>query len=201
MVNPRYLPAETRRAETVEAVVALAAEQDPGEITTAAIAKRMGLTQGALFRHFPSKDAILAAVMAWVAERLLARVDAAIEGAGSPLAAMEAAFLAHASFVSEHPGVPRMLFGELQRNQDTPAKKLVRTLLEHYGQRLALLVERGRQQGEIDPDIDTHVAVSGFIGTLQGLVLQSLLSAEPLRIRTQAPAAFALYRRGIGSRP
>ena len=201
MVNPRYLPAETRRAETVEAVVALAAEQNPGEITTAAIAKRLGLTQGALFRHFPSKDAILEAVMGWVAERLLARVDAAIEGAGSPLAAMEAAFLAHASFVSEHPGVPRMLFGELQRNQDTPAKKLVRTLLEHYGQRLARLVEQGRQQGEIDPGIDTHVAVSGFIGTLQGLVLQSLLSAEPARIRTQAPAAFALYRRGIGSRP
>ncbi|HEY9142904.1 MAG TPA: TetR/AcrR family transcriptional regulator [Arenimonas sp.] len=201
MVNPRYLPAETRRAETVEAVVALAAEQNPGEITTAAIAKRLGLTQGALFRHFPSKDAILEAVMGWVAERLLARVDAAIEGAGSPLAAMEAAFLAHASFVSEHPGVPRMLFGELQRNQDTPAKKLVRTLLEHYGQRLARLVEQGRQQGEIDPGIDTQVAVSGFIGTLQGLVLQSLLSAEPSRIRTQAPAAFALYRRGIGSRP
>ena len=201
MVNPRYLPAETRRAETVEAVVALAAEQNPGEITTAAIAKRLGLTQGALFRHFPSKDAILEAVMGWVADRLMARVDAAIESAGSPLAAMEAAFLAHAGFVSEHPGVPRMLFGELQRDQNTPAKTLVRTLLERYGQRLARLVEQGRRTGEIDPGIDTQVAVSGFIGTLQGLVLQSLLSGEPARIRSQAPAAFALYRRGIESRP
>ena len=61
--NIKHLPADERRAVTVEAVIALAAEQNPGEITTAAIAKRMGLTQGALFRHFPSKDAILQAVM------------------------------------------------------------------------------------------------------------------------------------------
>lgn len=76
----KKLPAEERRAVTVEAVVALAAEQNPNAITTAAIAKRMGLTQGALFRHFPNKDAILQAVIEWVAERLLARVDKAVQG-------------------------------------------------------------------------------------------------------------------------
>ena len=57
-MRAKPLPAETRRAVTVEAVIELAAERDPGEITTAAIASHMKLTQGALFRHFPSKDAI-----------------------------------------------------------------------------------------------------------------------------------------------
>ena len=73
--HPKHLPADERRAATVETVVKLAAEQNPSDITTTAIAQRMGLTQGALFRHFPTKDSILEAVMAWVAERLLARVD------------------------------------------------------------------------------------------------------------------------------
>jgi len=53
--RPQYLPAEARRAATVQAVVDLAAEQNPAEITTTAIADRMGLTQGALFRHFPEQ--------------------------------------------------------------------------------------------------------------------------------------------------
>ena len=61
-VKPRNLPADQRRAVTVEAVVELTGKQNPGDITTAAIAKRMNLTQGALFRHFPSKDAIWQAV-------------------------------------------------------------------------------------------------------------------------------------------
>ena len=49
-IRVKNLPAEERRAVTVGAVVALAAEQNPNDITTAAIAKRMGLTQGALDR-------------------------------------------------------------------------------------------------------------------------------------------------------
>ena len=68
--HSKHLPAEERRAATVEAVVELAAEQNPSDITTTAIAQRMGLTQGALFRHFPTKDASLESVMDWVAERL-----------------------------------------------------------------------------------------------------------------------------------
>ena len=64
--RPQYLSAEERRAATVQAVVDLAAEQNPAEITTTAIADRMGLTQGALFRHFPTKESILEAMMSWV---------------------------------------------------------------------------------------------------------------------------------------
>ena len=81
--HPRHLPADERRAVTVEAVVQLAAEQNPSEITTTAIAKHMGVTQGALFKHFPTKDAILQAVMEWVAERLIARTDKAAQAAAS----------------------------------------------------------------------------------------------------------------------
>ena len=92
----KYLPADERRAATVEAVIQLAATQNPSDITTAAIAGHMHLTQGALFRHFPSKDAILQAVMEWVAEQLLARVERAAQHAPTPLAALEAMFLAHA---------------------------------------------------------------------------------------------------------
>jgi hypothetical protein len=50
--------------------------------------------------------------MTWVAERLLSRVDKAAQNITSPLAALEAVFMAHIDFVSEHPGVPRMLFGD-----------------------------------------------------------------------------------------
>src|SRR3989344_2031393 len=86
--HPKHLPADERRAATVEAVINLAAEQNPSDITTTAIAQRMGLTQGALFRHFPTKDAILEAVMTWGAERLLSRVDRAAQNVTSPLAAL-----------------------------------------------------------------------------------------------------------------
>ena len=186
---------------TVAAVLDLAATQNPTEITTAVIAQRIGLTHGALFRHFPDKDAIWAAVMAWVAARLLDRIDRSAADLASPLAAMQAMFMSHVEFVCEHPGVPRMLFGELQRAKSTPAKRLVQTLLQHYRERLQRLMAAGIAAGELAPTLDTDAAASLFIGTVQGLVMQSLLAGDVERMRLDAPRVFAIYRRGIGSTP
>lgn len=195
--HPKHLPADERRVATIEAVVDLATEQNPSDITTTAIAQRMGLTQGALFRHFPNKDAILQAVMSWVTERLLARVDKAAEGATSPLAALEAIFKTHIDFVAEHPGVPRMLFGELQRPGESLPKKMVQTLTRQYGERLRRLLEAGKARGELYSELDVDAAAVLFIGTIQGLVMQSLLAGDVARIRRDAPGVFAVYHRGI----
>ncbi|CBL46708.1 Transcriptional regulator [gamma proteobacterium HdN1] len=195
--HSKHLPAEERRAATVEAVVELAAEQNPSDITTTAIAQRMGLTQGALFRHFPTKDAILESVMGWVAERLLARVDKAAASAASPMAALEAMFMAHIDFVAEHPGVPRMLFGELQRPGDTLPKKMVKTLVRRYRERLQHLLETGKTQGELHAQLDIEAASVSFIGSIQGLVMQSLLAGDVTHMRRDALGVFAIYRRGI----
>lgn len=197
--HPKHLPAEERRAVTVESVVELAATQNPSEITTTAIAKHMGVTQGALFKHFPNKDAILQAVMEWVADRLLLRVESAASSVSSPVAAIEAMFMAHVEFVVEHPGVPRMLFGELQRAELTAPKRIAQTLIRRYSERLRHLLEEGRAAGELLDTLDTEAAATLFIGTLQGLVMQSLLAGDVQRVRRDAPRVFAIYRRGIGS--
>jgi AcrR family transcriptional regulator len=197
--HPKHLPADERRAITVESVVALAGSQNPSEITTAAIAKHMSLTQGALFRHFPNKEAIWKAVMNWVAERLLTQIDRSAEGIESPLAAMEAMFMSHIEFVTKYPGVPRIIFGELQRSEVTPAKAIVQAMIRRYGERLQHLIEKGKTCGEMSPSLDNKAAITLFIGTIQGLVMQSLLAGDEGRIRREAPAVLAIYLRGIRS--
>lgn len=184
---------------TIEAVIELSGTKNPSEITTAAIAKHMNLTQGAVFRHFPSKEAIWQAVMEWVADRLLARIDRAASDMASPVAAMEAMFLTHVEFVVEHPGVPRMLFGELQRAESTPAKRMAQTLIKRYGERLHQLIEKGKSKGDLPVSLDAEAAATLFIGTVQGLVMQSMLAGDMERMRRDAPRVFAIYRRGIVS--
>ncbi len=197
--RPGNLPAEERRNATVEAVITLAASANPGDITTAAIAKHMNLTQGAVFRHFPDKQAIWLAVMRWVSDNLMARLDAASEGIASPLEAMQAMFLAHVAFVAEHPGAPRMLFGELQGAEQTPAKLLAQTMMKDYAERLHDLIKVGKARGELDAALDGAAAATLFIGTIQGLVMQSLMSGETARMRADAPRVFAIFRRGIAA--
>lgn len=198
-MQPKYLSAGERRMRTVEAVVALAGTQNPSDITTAAIAREMSVTQGALFRHFASKDAIWQAVMEWVADRLLDRIDRAAAPSGSPLAALHAIFMSHIEFVIEHPGVPRMMFGELQRAEPTPAKKVAHTLMKRYAERLAHKLDEAKAGGEIRNDTDTQAAAILFIGMIQGLVMQSMLAGNLRAARANAPGVIEIYSRGLAA--
>lgn len=195
--KPKKIPAEERRNITVEAVIDLAGSSNPDSITTAAIAKHMKLTQGAIFRHFPNKDAIWKAVMNWVAKNLMARIDRAARDITSPTGKMEAMFLAHIAFVADHPGAPRMLFGELQGARQTPAKRLAQSMMKQYGARLRDMIASGKECGEFREDLDIEAAATLFIGTIQGLVMQSLISGDMGQMRADAPRVFTIYLRGI----
>jgi len=195
------LSSDERKQMTVMTVIALAADTNPADITTTTIAERMRMTQGALFRHFATKDDIWVAVMEWVAVHLLARVDEAAQRETSPGKALEAVFMSHVDFVSRHPGIPRILFSELQRPGDTPGKRVVRVLMGQYGDRLKTIIKRGKTKKEFAPGIDDQAAVGMFIGSIQGLVMQSLMAGNIRRIRDGAPGVLALYLRGIKRTP
>lgn len=191
------LPTEARRAEIVAAVLHLAATQSPAHITTGDIAGELGFTQGAVFRHFPSKDAIWLAVLEWVDTELIAALERAAQEGRTPLDGLERVFIAHIRFVMAWPGVPRILFHDLQRPDDTPLKQRVRQLLGRYRQILARLFDAAARQGQVGGGLDTHAAATLFIGTIQGLVMQSMLAASPSGVEDEARRVLVLYLRAI----
>ena len=196
-MSPR-LPTEERQAEIVAAALALACEVSPALVTTSRIADAVGITQGAVFKHFDSKDAIWLAAMNWVARDLLARLNEAAAAAASPLPALEAVFRAHVDFVVAHPGVPRLIFHELQRPADSPIKQEVRQLLGAYRRLLRRLLDEARASGQVPEPVDLDGAATLFVGIVQGLVMQTMAAGSTTAMRGQADAMFAIYRRGIG---
>jgi len=189
---------EQRQVEIVEAALRLACESSPALITTADIATAIGVTQGAVFKHFPTKDAIWLAAMRWVRDTLLQKLQTAADDAVTPLEALAAIFRAHVEFVIAHPGVPRFIFHELQQPADSAAKLEVRGVLQGYRKLLLGRLAESIEQKQVSPDLDPEAAATSFIGLIQGLVMQSMLTGRPAAMRPQAIAIFALYRRGLG---
>ena len=187
---------EERRQEIVAAVLALAREQGPDAITTQAIADRIGVTQGAIFRHFPAKESIWLAVFAWVRESLGAVLVAALRKGASPLDRIEQAFLGHVSFIAANPGVPRVLFHELQYSGDSAVRSEVRAMVSGYRKALARLFAEAKAAGELPADLDAPTATVLFIGAVQGLVVQSSLAGDEASMARHARKVFALLRDG-----
>lgn len=191
------LPTDARQAELVATALQLAAGRSPSTITTADLAQAVGITQGAVFRHFPSKEAIWLAVIEQVRGELIERLRQAADAQPEPLSALRAVFLSHVAFVIEQPGVPRVIFQELQHPQDTPLKAQVRALMQDYRQLLVQCLRRAQSAGQLSAQADVPSAAVLFIGAIQGLVMQSLISGQVSAMRRQAPQVFDLLLGGL----
>ena len=191
------MPTEQRQASLVQAAVRLAAERSPAEVTTTDLAQAVGITQGAVFRHFARKEAVWLAVLDWATEQLLGELQAAAQAAPHPLAALQAVFKAHVDFVIRHPGVPRLIFQELQHAGDTPLKAQVRGLMQRYRALVIGLLEQARGQGQLLPQADLDAATVLFMGAVQGLVMQALVSGQVAGMALLAPRVFRHFLYGF----
>ena len=200
------LSTDIRQASLIESALRLAAQRSPADITTGDLAVAVGISQGAVFRHFPSKDAIWIAVIEWVAANLMERLHAAVQArngdptASHPLAALQDVFIAHVDFVMAHPGVPRIVFQELQHAHATPLKSAVQNLMQQYRDLVVGLLQSAKAQNLLAPGTDLPAAALLFLGSIQGLVMQSMLSGDVQAIARQAPGVFAIYVRGIAAK-
>ncbi len=208
--TPARLPTEERQALIVAAAIALAGRHSPGAITTGDIAREVGVTQGALFKHFATREAIWLAVMEWVTVQLLDRLEsAAAEGAGNAAAAhpgtalddLARVFAAHVDFVLECPGVPRLIFHDLQQPADSPLKRQLGGLLQRYRQLLTRLLQSAVLQDEVPPDLDIAASTTMFIGIVQGLAMQSILAGPGSDLSAEAARVLPLYLRSIRKAP
>lgn len=207
---PARLPTEARQALIVAAAIALAGRNSPAAITTGDIAREVGVTQGALFKHFATREAIWLAVMEWVTVQLLARLESAAavqangtEAARSDMAldALARVFAAHINFVIQCPGVPRLIFHDLQQPADSPLKRQLGLLLQRYRQLLMRLLQGAVQQGEVQADLDIAASTTMFIGIVQGLAMQSILAGPGNDLSTEAARVLPLYLRSIRKAP
>lgn len=191
------LPTDARQSAIVTAALRLAAGNSPAAITTTELASAVGLSQGALFKHFASKDAVWLAAMDWAAEQLLQTLSDAASSTPSPCAALRAVFDAHVAFVAAHPGVPRLVLHQLQQVGDTPIKRRARDLMQAHRALVQDLLHKAVDTREAATDLDVPAAATMFLGQIQGLAMQSVMSGQTSAMQELAPRVFAIYERGI----
>jgi AcrR family transcriptional regulator len=120
-VAPRKKPLQSRSRATVEAVLSAAARilEDRGlaGFNTNAVAERAGVSIGSLYQYFPSKDAILVALMEQSLTMFSEDLSEAIDGAPGDSLAEDLKFMLQMGLMSHlrRPNLMRLLEGEFQR--------------------------------------------------------------------------------------
>jgi AcrR family transcriptional regulator len=197
----KRLGAEERREEIIRVTLELTAQQGVDDVTTQDMAQAMGVTQGAVFRHFPSKDAIWLAVMQWVGEQLMGVLGRAAAQGRDPLDALERLFFAHIEFIAGHPAIPRVLTSDHLHRRSAALRQLVTEILLAYENKVAALLDEAKVQGLAPADLDAHAAATLYIGMIQGLVLQTSILRDQRTLRDAAARTFPIFLQAVQRHP
>ncbi|MBN8839343.1 MAG: TetR/AcrR family transcriptional regulator [Sphingomonadales bacterium] len=98
------------RAALVAEGLLLIEEQDADDLSLRELARRVGVSATAVYRHFPDKAALMAALAGEALTRLAAAQRAASERAGGGAAGFSATGAAYVRFARDNPGLFRLVF-------------------------------------------------------------------------------------------
>lgn len=199
-VIKQRLPTEERQSEIIRVAVELAAEKGVDSVTTQNMADAMKVTQGAIFKHFATKDDIWVAVMRWIREQLMKVLEKAAAEATDPIDAIERMFFAHIAFISKHPAIPRLLFSELLHKKNSKLRELIQEIISGYEAKIAGLLETAKKKALAPPDLDSRSAAVLYIGMIQGLVMQASIFGGKRLLLDEAKKTFPIFLHGIKTR-
>lgn len=151
-------PTEVRRTEIADAAMRVIAAQGARHFTARALAQEVGITDGAVFRHFATMEAVVAAVVGRIETVLF---SAPLPTQADPVERLGAFFRARVAALAAHPHLARLLFsdhlaqlggpGQARRIEDFKARtrRFIASCLEEARERGLLAEGVGPREGAV----------------------------------------------------
>ena len=154
----------SRRSDIADAILKLAGREGIGALTMERLARELDLTSGALFRHFPSRTAMLNEA----ARVAVTRLDGTFPDASlPPLERLGQFLVARSSLAADHAGIPQLVLSE-QFGKALPPKgsRAVRDAVLRTRGFVVDALREAAARGEVRQDVpaeDLALAVIGYV--------------------------------------
>jgi AcrR family transcriptional regulator len=199
---PRPDVSDERRQQIMNAAFAVFSQQGFERASMDDIAKEAGVSKGALYLYYKSKDAIIAKLLQLFFDQALKQIRVLNTGEGS---------------VSEQLlGFTRVLIREMDRMaamqpislqfyaiaaRHATMRQHLRAYFAQYRMLMEEVIQRGVTQGEFRADTNPGESAIALTALLEGLALLWLIDPQATDWHTQAEASTRLFLRGLGAAP
>ena len=162
--------AQERKAEIVTVAIRLAGEHGPDRVTTQQLADAIGISQPAIFRHFPTKADIWLAV----GEAIAAPVSDQDMGQGNddPLAVLQMLMARNLDQITGTPAIPAILFSRELHAENEALRSHFETVMMNRRAGLARLIVRAQAAGQLDREMQAEDTAALLLAVVQGLAMR-----------------------------
>jgi AcrR family transcriptional regulator len=187
-----------RHDAIVAAACEVAAEGGMAAVQIAPVAERAGIATGTVYRYFPCKTELVAALVAALAEREMTALESAANAAPGPLSALAAAI---ATFAARALANRRLAFALIAEPVEPEIDRARASYRQALTAELERLIRRALDAGRLS-DQDAALAAPALLGALIEALIGPHAPAVPavpgqVRARVQMLTLFALRALGV----
>lgn len=186
-----------RQEQIKQAVLQIIAEKGLHGVSTRNLARKVGLSEGAIFRHFASKRDIIKGIMDDVASDL---IDSLREIALGPLPAEKKLFTylcKNVTYLKENQGITILLFSEATHLGDDELKRTLNLILSEQKQFVIKMVKDGIAEGVFDRQVDPEDVAILYMGIPITFNIELVLDGRDLKITDFCKRMFSLILKSL----
>ena len=173
------MPATKRsnRKEQILQSLAQMLETSPGQrITTAKLAAEVGVSEAALYRHFPSKARMFEGLIEFIEDTLLSRINIILENEKETQGRIYYILLLILAFAEKNPGITRILTGDALQGEQERLRERIQGLFEKLETQFKqVLRERKLREGKAFTTEEAALA-NFFLAYIEGKMNQFVRS-------------------------
>lgn len=166
-----------RRQQILEALAQML-EASPGtRITTAALAREVGVSEAALYRHFPSKGKMFEGLIEFIEETLFSRISIILNEESAASVRCEKMLALLLTFTERNPGITRILTGDALTGETERLHRRVVQLFDRYEAQLKQVLREAELREGLRPVIPLGAAANLLMATAEGRIAQFVRSS------------------------
>ena len=152
-------------------------QANPGSrVTTAALAQQVGVSEAALYRHFPSKAKMLDGLIEYAERTLFNRINQIMQEQQSAQLRCHDIILLLITFVERNPGFARLFVGDALQGETNRLRSRVCQLLDRIETQLRQILREHRAQQSALPRYQVNATANLMLALAEGRIQQFVRS-------------------------
>jgi len=165
------------RKEHILQALAQMLESGPGErITTAALAREVGVSEAALYRHFPSKARMFEGLIKFIEDTLFIRINRILQDELSTQERCEKILTLLLTFAEKNPGMTRLMTGDALAGETERLRLRISQLFDRLEAQLKQILREAQIRDGLKPMLSPAVLASLLLATAEGRLMQFVRS-------------------------
>ena len=166
----------TRKNQILQALAIMLEETPGGRITTSGLARQVGVSEAALYRHFPSKAKMFEGLIEFIEETIFSRITLILAEETTTVTKCGQSIFLLLTFTERNPGITRILTGDPLAGESDRLRVRVAQFFERFETQLKQVLREAEMREGKRPLMETHSAANLMMATAEGRISQFVRS-------------------------